>query len=237
METIKTMENQIVFSAEIEDSLANAIRRYITQIPVLAIDEVEISKNDSALYDETLAHRIGLVPMKTGKNPSEKKEFKVELNSKDPTVYSGEIKGDVKAVYDKIPLTILDKGQSVELKGVVRVGKGSEHSKFSPGFMTYRHICEIILDGEFRDEIKKIFPDCEIKEKGGKIIVIDNQKQEVADLCEGLAEKAGKKAEVELKNGLIINLEGYGQIGVKDIFSGSIEALKKDLEAVGKGLK
>jgi DNA-directed RNA polymerase subunit D len=237
METLETKENQIVFSANIEDSLANAIRRYISQISILAIDEVDIAKNDSALYDETLAHRIGLVPIKTGKIVSDKKEFKIELKSKEARVYSGEIKGEAEVVHDKILLTILDKGQSIEIEGVVKAGKGADHSKFSPGFMTYRNSCEITLDKKFKDEIKKIFPNSDIKDKGDKIIVSDNKKQEVADLCEGLADKEGQEAEVKLNDDLIIQIESFGQIDVKDIFGRSITALKKDLEAVGKGLK
>src|SRR3972149_6730007 len=67
MELIEKNKDQIIFSAEIEDSLANAIRRYVNHIPVLAVDELEISRNDSPLYDETVAHRVGLVPIKADK--------------------------------------------------------------------------------------------------------------------------------------------------------------------------
>jgi DNA-directed RNA polymerase alpha subunit len=55
MKKIEKNENQIIFTAGMNETIANSIRRYIGQIPVLAIDEVEISKNDSALYDETIA--------------------------------------------------------------------------------------------------------------------------------------------------------------------------------------
>ena len=73
MKTINKKNNQITFTANIDESLANAIRRYIDQIPILAVDEVEISKNDSPLYDETVAHRIGMVPLKMDKTIDEKK--------------------------------------------------------------------------------------------------------------------------------------------------------------------
>ena len=75
MKKIEKSENQIVFSAEMEETLANSIRRYINHIPTLAIDEVEISKNDSALYDETIAHRIGLIPIKSGKSDPRQIQF------------------------------------------------------------------------------------------------------------------------------------------------------------------
>ncbi len=47
--------------------LANALRRSVDEIPVLAINEVDIYKNDSALYDEIIAHRLGLIVLKNQK--------------------------------------------------------------------------------------------------------------------------------------------------------------------------
>lgn len=238
MKIINKKENKIVFSSEIDESLANAIRRYVLQIPILAIDEIEISKNDSPLYDETIAHRVGLIPIKTDKRVGEKRELKVKLSAKkEGYVYSGEIKGDAKVVYEKIPIALLDKGKELEFTGVARVGKGSEHSKFSPGFIFYRHSAEIILDKEFKDKIKKICPGCEIKEKGDKIIVMDNREREICDFCEGFMEKTGKETETKINDELIVSVESYGQVAAEDIFVKSIETLKKDLEEAGKGLK
>ena len=60
-------KQKLSFVTDMSTSLANAIRRSVLEIPVMAIDEVEIVKNDSALYDEIIAHRIGLIPIKTEK--------------------------------------------------------------------------------------------------------------------------------------------------------------------------
>lgn len=236
MEIIEKKDNKIVFEAEIEESLANAIRRYLNQIPILAIDEVEISKNDSPLYDETIAHRIGLIPLKEEKS-SDKKPGKLTLNVKrEGTVYSGDLKGHPTVVYKNIPITTLSGDQVLELDAFVKAGKASEHSKFSPGLMFYRNVSEITLDKDCYEEIKKIFPEVEAKEKGQKITIIDNKKREMGDVCEGIADKKKKKAEVEKKNELVITVESFGQITAEDIFIKSIDTLKKDLSGLKKSV-
>ena len=155
MEKLGKKENQISFSTEIEESLANAIRRYVNEISVLAIDEVEIFKNDSPLYDETVAHRLGLIPLKMDKNTDEDTKSKLKLEAKkDGFVYSGELKGPEKVVYDKIPITSLTKGQELSLVAEIKAGKGKEHSKFSPGLMFYRNVLELKIDKNLYNELK-----------------------------------------------------------------------------------
>lgn len=233
MEIISKKEKKIVLLEEIENSLINAIRRYVYKIPVIAVDEVEITKNDSALYDETVAHRIGLIPLKS-------KKQKGEMNlktKKEGFVYSEELKGDAEVAYDKIPITLLDKDQELELKATFKMGVGSEHSKFSPGFITFRNESEITLDKELKNEIERIDPHIEIKEKGDKIIILDNKEKEILDVCEGISEEKGKKAEIKDTKNIIINIESFGQLKTEDIFKKAISVFKKDLSEIAKKIK
>lgn len=237
MKKIEKTENQIVFNAEIGETLANAIRRYLHQIPIMAVDTVEISRNDSPLYDETVAHRIGLIPLKSEKAITSKSEAKLKLEVKrEGKVYSGDLKGDIKIVYDKIPITTLGKDQEMKIVANVRPGTGTEHSKFSPGLMFYRHATEVTLDKSLSEEIKSVCRDNEIKEKGDKIIVMDNLKKEVTDVCEGISHKQKKKAEVKATGELIISVESFGQITPDKMVAESISALRKDLAEISKAV-
>ena len=236
MKILNKKNNQITFSLNIDESLANAIRRYIDQIPILAVDEVEISKNDSPLYDETVAHRIGMVPLKMDKTISEKSEEQLTLVAKsDGIIYSGEMKGRVSPVYDKIPLTVLKKGQELEILATARVGKGSQHSKFSPGLMFYRNSMKIKLDKDCSKEIVNVCPREVFKLENGKVIVSDEEKCDMCEACTDFCRKAGKNS-VELipSDELIITVESFGQINEEEIFKKAIEALQEDLKEVAK---
>lgn len=235
MKQLEKNNNQIVFESEMAENLANAIRRYVNHIPVIAVDEIEIIKNDSPLYDETVSHRIGLIPLKMSQ--ALKKNPVLKLSSKNEgVVYSGELVGETSPVYDNMPITYLNKGQNLEFNATTISGKGTEHAKFSPGLMFYRNLTEVSVDKELADEIKKACPNNNVSEKGGKVVVLDNQKKQIEDICENIAEKSGKKAEVTKKDGLVITIESFGQLGSEEILGKAIDELKKDLAIVSKQL-
>lgn len=236
MKLLNKKENQITFTAEIDESLANAIRRYLNKIPIIAVDEVEISKNDSPLYDETIAHRIGLIPIKMDKSINEKKSHKMKLDtSKEGIVYSKELSGDLNVVYEKIPITNLNKNQELKLTATLITGKGNEHAKFSPGLMFYRNIVSMKIDKDCPKEVIDICPQGILKSDNGKITISDISKCDMCEACVEFCKKIGKDSiSIIPTNELIITLESFGQLEVKEIFKKSIEELKKDLAHVSK---
>ncbi len=209
---------KLSFITDMSTNLANAIRRSALEIPIMAIDEIDIVKNDSALYDEMLAHRIGLVPIKTEKGVKETKFKLVETGPK--TVYSTDIKPSIGLDY-KIPLVILDKEQEVEMVCEARLGKGIDHIKYSPGLAYFKHnIDPEILDFVYIDEEGKVS--------------YDEEEMDVKKLKEEDKNRIKKLKEV---NEIIFSIESWGQISPKEIFLRAIEALDENLEELDKEVK
>lgn len=210
-------EGKISFVTDMSVSLANAIRRSLLEVPIMAIDEVEIAQNDSALFDEILAHRLGLVPIKTEKTI---KETKFKLKEVGPKrVYSTDLKPSVGTDY-KLPITLLDNEQEIQLVAIARIGRGIEHIKYSPGLMYYRHnVDKDIVNFVNVDENGKVsYDEKELKEKCN----------------EDQAEKIKKLKEV---NELLVCLESWGQLDVKKIFTEAIDILDKNLTELNKAVK
>ena len=239
MEIIEQKENKIIFKEKIEESLLNAVRRYLNEVPVLAINELEISRNDSPLYDETIAHRIGLVPLKMNKKYNNKTELKLNLKSKkEGMIYSEELKGDAEIVYGKIPLTFLNKGQEMEISATAIVGKGKDHTKFSPGLLFYRNVADIKLDKDCSKEIVNVCPKNVFVIEKDKVVVEDKYKCDMCDMCLDFCKKEGKDyVKIGNSDEMIITLESFGQMKKEDILEGAIDVLKKDLNNVSKQLK
>ena len=132
---------------------ANALRRLcLNGVPVFAIDTVDIIENSSVLPDEGLAHRLGLVPLKTDLtrfNEPSKCDCQSEtgcsnckvmlvLDSGDTdvtkTILTEELTSEdesIKPVSDKIPIVQLAPGQRVKVECYARLGRGREHAKWN----------------------------------------------------------------------------------------------------------
>ncbi len=129
-------------------SFVNALRRTIlSEIPVLAIEDVNILRNNSIIYDEMLALRLGLIPLKADPSAySGKKDFKVTfvLKGEGPgTLYSRDLHSSDPSIvpaFPDIPIVKLDEGQSVELEAVAVPGTAKQHAKWQAGHAFYRQV-------------------------------------------------------------------------------------------------
>ena len=145
------------FLEESSTAFANALRRImISEVPTMAIEWVEMHENSSALFDEIIAHRLGLIPLKFDR---EKFSFTEEcrckgkgcslceavfvLEKKGPcTVYSGDMKPANKSVIPidpRFPIVELLKNQSIKLEAVARLGLGKSHIKWQAAIASYHY--------------------------------------------------------------------------------------------------
>jgi len=149
-------ENEVQFMLSgVKLRFANALRRaMIAEVPKLAIDEVKIHENASLLYDEQLALRLALIPLKTDLGDyGADDRISLTLKAISPgrggytTVYSKElISSDpkVEAAFENIPIVKLISAerevggmksiarQKIALEAIAKLGRGKEHAKWQP---------------------------------------------------------------------------------------------------------
>jgi DNA-directed RNA polymerase subunit D len=231
MQTIQNDKDKLILRMDRNEPLANAIRRSVSEIPTLAIDEVEIFKNDSALYDEVVAHRLGLIPLKTEKSMSKKTKVTLKLTATGPgTVYAESLKGPVTIVQPKIPITILNENHKLELVATATLGTAREHAKHLPGLCYYHHLKEV----KSSPQIDKIIQNSKgvIKpEKKGSKWLCNITESDMEDI-----EKSDKTA-IEDSNEIIFIIESYGNMSAKDILTEAEKALESNLEDFEKEIK
>ena len=129
---------------------ANALRRVLlSEIPTLAIEDVNILKNNSVLYDEVLALRLGLIPIKADPDAyMGREDFQVAfvLKGQGPaTLYSRDLQPSdptIVPAFPSIPIVKLVEGQEVELEAIAKVGTAKEHAKWQAAHAYYRQVAE-----------------------------------------------------------------------------------------------
>ncbi len=227
--------------------IANTLRRQIVEaVPTMAIDEVELIKNSSSLYDEMVAHRLGLIPIKTDLKsynlPQEctckgegcaKCTLKLTLKAKGPcTVYSQDLKSQdpkSKPAIEKIPIVKLLKGQELELIATARLGTGKEHTKHTPGLAWYEYKPKIEQINDKHPDLEKYrekYPPQIFKD--GKIDKKKIEEENLYEACEGVNNNIIK---ITRDNATIIfNIEPWGQLTPAEILSTAAEKFKEKLQ-------
>ena len=222
----------------------NAVRRSAMQhTPCLAIEDVSVYENDSVMFDEFLAHRLGMLPVKTDiKAYKQDDTVKMVLEKEGPcTVYSKDIKStDPKIeIMDKnIPITKLTAGQrlKVEMQAVMNCGK--EHAKWQPAVIAYREIPDLVVSKECNacGDCAKACPSGLLEMKG-KVVSMD--KMDECSLC-GACVDSCKKEALKLsfgKNGYLLVVEPTAGLDVKELVGGAVKALLEKSKDYAKALQ
>ncbi|MBW3014999.1 DNA-directed RNA polymerase subunit D [Candidatus Woesearchaeota archaeon] len=232
-------------------SFANALRRImIDEVPTMAIEDVEFRKNSSILYDEVIAHRLGLMPLKTDLKsynlPEECKckgegcarcQNKMVLSSKaNGFVYASDMKSKdpkIVPVYPNTPLVKLLKNQEVDLEATAVLGIGKKHAKWSPGLVFFKHPVDIKINHSKIKESEIIASSCPCKifeVKGGKLSIVSKNLAN-CHLCDACVEASGEAVELNPDtNSFIFTVESWGQLKPKDMVKKAIDVFDSKVD-------
>lgn len=165
----KSSERIVVKFNNVPRQYVNSLRRLaISEVPTLAIDDVVMLENSSVMHDEAVAHRLGLIPLRTDpgrfvmphecdcKSTLGCSKCRVllvldsEASDKTKVVTSGELVSEdelVKPVSKDIPIIVLAPNQKLKFEAYARLGTGKDHAKWQPTSAA------VVKDGKDEDEI------------------------------------------------------------------------------------
>jgi DNA-directed RNA polymerase subunit D len=158
LNSIKILErdnNHIVIQFnDIPRQYVNALRRLsISQVPTFAIDDVVILENSSVMHDEAVAHRLGLIPLRTDlqrfvmphlceckstlgcSNCRVLLVLDAESLEKTKIITTADLISEdevVRPVSKEIPIVSLAPGQKLKFEAYARLGTGKNHAKWQP---------------------------------------------------------------------------------------------------------
>jgi len=235
-------------------AFANAIRRaMISDVPTLAIEDVRIYDNTSALFDEMLAHRLGLIPITTDLTAYSSRDtcscggagcpgctITYTLSAEGPKmVTSGDlIPQDPKAapVSDTIPVVKLAKGQKLVLEARAVLGTGKEHAKWQPTLVCgYKNHPAIAISNAC-DACGMCVDECPreiLVVKGKKVEVVSGRLPEcsLCRLCEracvatGIGEEPAIRISAE-PDRFIFVAESDGSLPVREVLQRALQIIK-----------
>lgn len=227
----------------------NALRRVaMSEVPILAIEELGIYENNGVLFDEFLGHRLGLIPIKMdakGYRLGDKVKFSLDATGPG-TVYSSEIKFNdavVDVLDKKIPLTKLKADQRIRIEGEAVVGVGKDHAKYQPCVIGFRALPTFTINDTIdANTMQKIAASCPVKiiEVKGKKLSITQESD--CTLC-GACEEVGGSQNIQVDaddTGFILMLESTGALSTKEILHTACEIISTKtsefMEQIKEGL-
>ena len=252
IEILKEEKDKIQFElSEASPAFANSLRRtLINNIPIMAIEDVAIKNNNSALFDEILAHRLGMIPLEFDPELfNTKKDCDCEdgctqcevvfvLEKEGPCmVRASDLKStnpDVKPKFKDMPIVKLLEKQKINLEATAQLGKAKDHAKFQAANTGYKYKTKVKV---YKDKCKgtkckeciKACPKDIIVEKDGKIGL---QNIDRCDACMKCVEVCPDDAILVStdENTFIFDLETISGLSAKQTLKRAIEILKNNTE-------
>lgn len=262
---LEMTEDRIKFLlSDATPEIANALRRtLITDIPKMAIEEVDFHlgpisdeygneyESTSPLFDEIIAHRLGMVPIPTdlslfnfrgecscGGEGCPNCTILYSLNKKGPcVVYSGDLEPlgsqEFRVRDELIPIVKLGEGQAILVYATAELGTAKRHAKWQvTSGVGYRYYPIINIDYEKCDgggSCIKACPKNVFERKDGRVEVAD---PEACDLCKSCVEacETGALSVTGDETRFIFQFETDLSLSAKDTLLKALEILEKRFE-------
>ena len=214
----------------------NVLRRIIQEeVKTLAIEDVYIIDNNSAMWDEMIAHRLGLVVLNTPEDLKEDAQVKfyLEKNQKG-YIYASDLKSENPNVYPVYPETMigyLEENQKVKLEAVAVFGSGKIHSKFIPGHIYYYRTAELELEGELNEKEIENLEKLGVKISKKKIAIPENKKYDRTFL-DAIESATNGKIKVIPKDEFVFIVEAFGQYSAEKLIELGLNELEKKLKDI-----
>jgi DNA-directed RNA polymerase subunit D len=229
----------------------------IGEVPTLAIEDVRIYDNTSALFDEMLAHRLGLIPIKTDLTTYTTQEncacggagcpgcistFTLSVEGPKTVMSSDLIPQDPKTtpVFDNIPIVKLTKGQKVVIEARAVLNTGREHAKWQPTLVCGYKNYPVVEISDACDACGMCVDECPrgvLAAKGKKVDVVSGKLPDcsMCRLCEracmasGIGEEPAIRISAE-PDRFIFVVESDGSLPVKEIMERALMYIKQQSE-------
>lgn len=235
-------------------AFANALRRaMLADIPKMAIDYVDIYDNTSVMFDEMLAHRLGLIPLKTNLNMYKLKEecdckgagcslcqVTFTLSAEGPCmVHSRDLKSsdpETVPADDSIPIIELKEGQKLVLTAVARLGLGKEHAKYQPVCPSGYKYVPIIEISEKCDSCKQCVEACPrgvLAVDNNKVVVVSPYECSMCELCMGACDINAIKVSAD-NTAFIFSVETDGSFSAGEVVTRAADAIRAKAVALGE---
>lgn len=234
----------------VSPSFANALRRIMVgEVLKMAVAELNVYENNSALYDEMLSLRLALVPLKTPPGgfvpPSEctcggqgcpSCQVTLTLSADGPkTVLSKDVISSdprVAPADGNIPLIRLKQGQRVYLEAFARLGRGREHAKWQPVVAAgYKEVPRVKVKSVANWE--KVAASCPVSvfaEEPGKV-----RDEMACTFCGECTRVCDPKDSVQVsseKDSFLFTFETDGCLPAQEVLRQAVEILKSKAEGL-----
>jgi DNA-directed RNA polymerase subunit D len=220
----------------------------------MAIEDVDFEENTSGLFDEVIAHRLGLIPLTFDKEAYKMKdecrcggkgcsrcEVTLALERQGPCVVrAGDMKStadDVRPTDVNIPIVELLEGQRSKFEAIAQLGHGIDHMKWQAAHVGYRYRPTVRLKADASAKAMDACPARVFEKKDGKVRVANEMNCILCMKCVEI-EEANVTAD---DTAFIFEVESVSGRSAKDIVDAALDILEEHtsdfIDSVKKAVK